>query len=199
MRRVTLLMLALAGVPDLAVAQVTWCEAASGRLVAQAMERGDLDAQTHFASRMVDGECGLDKVGTGAELLKNAADLGASGAQFELGSRLLLGHGVTEDPAKGLDYLEAAAQAGHLDAQHFLGLLVLDRSDTEMERDEGLFWLGSAASQGSANSARAISLLFGRGMHGVDQDSCLADLWYEAWQLLEGLADDAAAPPPTSC
>ncbi|MEM6712434.1 MAG: tetratricopeptide repeat protein [Pseudomonadota bacterium] len=133
------------------------------------------------------------------ELIKSAEE-GHEGAQYYVGAMLFDGMCGEMDEAEGLIWILQAAERGLIDAQHDYGRLSLESATTQEQRYRALYWLGAAAGQGDALSALTLARMHEAGLHGLDQNICLALDWYAAGEALgnDDLIDHAQSLRATS-
>ena len=172
------------GLPLAVVALLSW---------PQALEAGSTDDT---------GE--RTRVSVAIEELARAAFAGDPEASYHLGTFLALHSRGGDDLVVAEKYLRFAAEHDHVEAQHGLGMLLIGNEESDDRVDEGLYWLGSAVTQGDALSAVVLGRLYQYGMHGVPQDLCLAEDWYEVGAMLglnppAGYLEHMSAEQPESC
>lgn len=161
------------------------CNSAGTYLLKRAIERNDPDAKYALGKRMLEAPCTPSEQEEGFALLSTLASDGYGPALFDLG-RMMIGSAETDlETEQGMALVHRSAQQGMAEAQALYGLLLISDATQEEDRHNALFWLGSAADNGVSHAAKAVSVMYARGMHGVTADACLAAIWNEAAILID--------------
>ncbi|MEM9632759.1 MAG: tetratricopeptide repeat protein [Pseudomonadota bacterium] len=150
----------------------------------QQAEDGDPQSQFELAMALAEGSCVEQDPEEALHWLTRAADTRHASASYHLAEIIMHHDTGSEGNARALNYFTMAAEQGHVMAQHRLGVLRLWNASSEEDRHHGLYWLGAAASSGHGFSAASLGMIYGKGMHGVLQDTCMALDWYSAAQEL---------------
>ncbi|MEM9900208.1 MAG: tetratricopeptide repeat protein [Pseudomonadota bacterium] len=150
-------------------------------------ELGHAEAQAQLGRLLVEGYCGesTNAYVEGVHWLEAASAQGHVDAAVLVGALLDDGVVFPPDRIRAAKHYGRAAEAGHPAAQHRLGMLLVTGDAGAQDTELGMYWLGAAANHGDAIAAAALGLMHARGLHGVEQDVCLALDWYEASELLD--------------
>ena len=143
------------------------------------------DAMLYLGQLLLRPECSEEQRQSGVMWIEKAAELDNSQALYVLGMLIMAYAAQDADVSMAVIYLKRAAAKEHADAAAFLGAYLLSTSKSLDTRDEAFFWLGQAASNGSVVAALTAEQVYAKGMHGVVQDQCAAELWYEAAFLVQ--------------
>ena len=129
--------------------------AASAAMLRRAAERGDTNAMTKLACRLVSSSQPADKV-EGAALLRRASELGHCTAQEFMGAMLVCGDdacGVAPDAAAAAALLQRSVDGGSRDAPLVLATLLLQgRGGVPQDAERGTALLAVAAERGNGTA-----------------------------------------------
>jgi hypothetical protein len=148
-------------------------EAEAARLLREAAEAGNADAQVNLAQLLHEGRgVGRDD-GAAAGWLEKAAVQGKPEAMIDLARLYQAGDGVAKDPDKAVALLRKAAAGGAPTAQTQLALALLRDKDRARE---GADWLRTAADKGYPPAQFNLGVLYLSG-GGLDRDPVQAVKW----------------------
>jgi TPR repeat protein len=145
--------------------------AQTGRLVQEAAERGDLNAQMCLAKAYIRWDPTL-----AAKWFLKAAEQGNAEAQGQIGKMYDRGEGAPKDERMAVTWFRRAAQQGSPEAQYDLALMYKIGSGVPQDYAQALSWYQKAAEQGYAGAQYGLGGMYAEGK-GVSPDFVLAYAW----------------------
>ena len=148
------------------------------KLLKQAAERGDVDAQIKLGSCYYEGKNGVELSYTEAiKWFRKAAEQGNAEAQIMLAYCFENGKGVEKNYSETIKWCRMAAEQGNIQAQFKLAVLYSanDVNDQANQKEE-IKWYRFAAEQGHAQAQLMLGLCFFLG-NGVEKNIDEALKW----------------------